>query len=415
MRIGNSKPDNNVDYNSISVIRKSWSLFDNQDRRKLTYIAGVQILLSALDLLGVILIGLISALTLNAITVGSPGERLARFLSIIQIDNLNPQTQAVLLGLSACAILIAKTMLSLRLTKRALIFLNVKAAHLSDTLTKKFLNQPLQNIQQRTMYQSLYDLTTGVQAIGNGIVATTISIVADFALIIVLLIALLFVDPIVALGSIVIFTITGLVLFKSIQHRASIIGEKGAVLAVQNNNSIIEVFEGFKEAVVRNRRGYYANRIGNERIELAELNAESTFLPQISKYVLEIAMVVSGLLISGLQFLTNDAYRAIGVMSIFLAASSRMGPAVLRIQQSALTFKTSVGMAKPSLLMIAELEGVHVLDASNVDMVQEVDLEHQDFEPVIQVMNLTVNHFGKSDPAISGLNMVIKPGLPWQS
>ena len=276
--------DKSSNTNILEVLKKSLALFKKSDQKKLAWITAIQILLSALDLVGVVIIGLISALAVNAITVGTPGNRLASFLAVLQIDGLTPQLQASILAIIATTILVLKTLISLTLTKRSLYFVNLKAANLSTHLIKKFLNRPLQEIQQNTMYQSLYNLTTGVQAIGTGIIACSISMIADFALLVVLLVVLVIVDPIVAITSVSVFTFAGLLLYKLIQVRAQTIGSETAALSVENSNSIIEIFEGYREAVVRNRRTFYANKIGIERVNLAKLSAENAFLPQVSKY-----------------------------------------------------------------------------------------------------------------------------------
>jgi len=394
----------------FAVFKKSLLLLETRDRKKLIWITGVQIFLSALDLIGVVIIGLITALAVNAITVGKPGNRLNAVLSVLQIEQMSPQFQAVVLGLIAASILVLKTFVSLYLTKKSLVFLNLKAAQLSSQLTKKFLNRPLQDIQQKTMYQSLYDLTTGVQALANGIIASTLSIIADSALLAVLFLGLFLVDPIMAITALIIFGLTGFLLYRLVQVRAQTIGTRTAKLSVQNSNSIIEIFEGYREAVVRNRRSYYANKIGTERVELAVLNADSAFIPQISKYVLEITIVLSGLFISGLLFLTNDAYRAVGVLSIFMAASSRMGPAVLRIQQSAVTVRTSLGMAQSTLNLVEELDGVIELNNVNDVAAQYAEFQHSGFNPGVKIEDLTVDYPGKLRSAILGLSMEVKPG-----
>lgn len=395
---------------TLRVLKQSLTLLTKKDKKKLSYIAAVQIFLNALDLIGVVIIGLVTVLAVSALTTGVPGNRLSTVLKILHIDTLSPQTQAAILALTAALILVLKTLLSLTLTRKSLIFLNLKTAELSSQLVRKFLNRPLQDIQQNTMYQSLYNLTTGVQAIGNGIIATSLAVVSDSALLMFLFVGLMFVDVAVALISICMLVLTGLIMYKLVQVRAQGIGVRTASLSVQNNNTIIEVFEGYRQAVVRNRRSHYATKIGQERVELAVLNAESAFLPQVSKYVLEIVIVLSGLFISGLQFLTNDAYKAVGVLSIFLAASSRMGPAVLRIQQSVLTFRTSIGMAQPTLDLIDELrfiDGIESIPETNL-MVPQADYEG--FTPKVKIQNLSVNYPGKPTPAIVGLNMIVNSG-----
>ena len=56
-----------------------------------------------------------------------------------------------------------------------------------------------------------------------------------------------------------------------------------------------------------------------------------------------------------IQFSTQTSARAVGVLSIFLIASTRIGPAVLRIQQVFLTIKASFGTAASTLQLLEEL------------------------------------------------------------
>jgi ATP-binding cassette, subfamily B, bacterial PglK len=78
--------------------------------------------------------------------------------------------------------------------------------------------------------------------------------------------------------------------------------------------------------VVGGKRPYYVNQIGSNQEKLARNNAKLSFLPSISKYVLEITVVLGTLLISGLQFIKTDSTRAVTILSVFFAASARIVP-----------------------------------------------------------------------------------------
>jgi len=87
-----------------------------------------------------------------------------------------------------------------------------------------------------------------------------------------------------------------------------------------------------------------------------------------------------------------------------------MGPAVLRIQQSVLTFRTSLGMAQPTLDLIYELRFVDKIEKSIEMKPISFSTDYEGFLPNIVIQNLTVNYPGKIAPAISDLNMMINPG-----
>ena len=139
----------------------------------------------------------------------------------------------------------------------------------------------------------------------------------------------------------------------------------------------MEVLYSYREAVVKNRRNYYSREIGKIRLKLADTAAETAFLPNISKYVIETALVLSALGISAIQFLLQDAAHAVATLSVFLAAGTRIAPAVLRVQQSALGVRSSLGAAGPTLNLIDSMKMVTDL----VEVSDNVNIEHHGFVP----------------------------------
>jgi ABC-type multidrug transport system fused ATPase/permease subunit len=98
---------------------------------------------------------------------------------------------------------------------------------------------------------------------------------------------------------------------------------------------------------------HYADFISGIRYKLGDVNAENSFVPYISKYVLELTVLISALIISATQFFINDAARAVGTLTVFLAAGTRIAPAALRIQQGLLGIKSNLSSAQPTLDLIS--------------------------------------------------------------
>lgn len=98
---------------------------------------------------------------------------------------------------------------------------------------------------------------------------------------------------------------------------------------------------------------------------LADTTAELSFMPNISKYVIEVTVVLSSLLISAWQFSSHDASHAVGVLSVFLAASTRIAPAVLRVQQAAIQIRGNIGIAKPTMELIESLGAADLIEEKN--------------------------------------------------
>ena len=177
-------------------------------------------------------------------------------------------------------------------------------------------------------------------------------IISDVSLLLILGFGLFVVDPIVALSTFVVFAAIALLLNRLMQVRAVRLGEAQRHLSIESSEKTLEVLNSYREIVVRNRRNFYSRELGSIRFKLADVNAERAFMPNISKYVIEITVVLGSLGIAALQFAVNDASRAIAVLAVFMAASTRISPAILRLQQGAINIKSSIGSAGPTLDLI---------------------------------------------------------------
>jgi ABC-type multidrug transport system fused ATPase/permease subunit len=232
------------------------------------------------------------------------------------------------------------------------------------------------------------------------------SIAADLFLMCLMIVGLVVVSPGMAVGTFVVFSGIGYLLYRLLHKRARWLGQENATLSMERNEKVIEVIRTYRESVVKGRRDYYSEYVRNIRFSLASTEAELAFMPNISKYVLEIATVTGGLFICALEFYFNDASQAIATLAVFLAAGSRIAPAVLRLQQGALFVRGGVGSALPTLELIESLEKL----PTRVQTEDELDYTHKNFSPMVEIDLLTLVYPGKEVPAVKDVNLRILPG-----
>ena len=387
-------------------IFRALRILNSRDRFRIVVVMGIQIFLGLLDLLGVAVIGLLGALSLNGVQSRPPGDRVSAFLKFFGLFDEPFQTQAAVLGIAASIILVTRTLISIVLTRKVLFFLSRRGAVISSDLMKKLMSQPLVAIQQKTLYENLYAITAGVSSVTLGILGTAVVLVADISLLIIMAIGLLVVDPTMALSTVVFFTLIGFGLYKVMHQKAGRLGLKETELNIQSNEKISEVLSSYRESVVRNRRDYYAREIGVLRFKLADTLAELSFMPNVSKYVIESSVVLGALAISAAQFILQDAGRAVATLAIFLAAGTRIAPAVLRVQQGSMQIRRSLGAASSTLDLIESLRDVPTVEPSS----DVIDVLHPGFIPEITVKDVFFSYPGATVPAIQNANLSIAPG-----
>ena len=137
-------------YIKFSVIGRSMLLLNKKDRVKIFAVAVIQIFFGLLDLVSVIIIGLLGALSISGIKSQEPTERAQSVLEFLNLSDKTFQYQFAILGIIAAGFLILKTILSMFLIKKTLRFLAHKAATMSSEFFSRMLNQDLLHLQAKT-------------------------------------------------------------------------------------------------------------------------------------------------------------------------------------------------------------------------------------------------------------------------
>ena len=391
---------------ALTTLSRSFYVLAKSDRRKLFAVVIFQIFLGLLDLAGVALIGVLGALAVTGVGSRAPGNSISALLETLGLSGFSLQWQATILAILAAALLIGKTLFSVLFIRRTMFFLSRRGALISSLLASRLLAQSLQVIQQRTMQQNLFAITGGVSTITIGVLGTAVALVSDISLLLIMIFGLFIVDATIAISTLLVFGGIGYLLYRLMNVRARLLGLRQSDLNIESNERILEVLGSYRESVVRNRRNYYAMKIGQQRLELANNSAEMAFMPNISKYVIEITVVLGTLCISAMQFALQDAAHAVAVLSVFLAASTRIAPAVLRVQQGALQIRGSLGSANPTLELIEQIGIQDCLDNENTTL----SLEHVGFMGSIKLSNVQLTYPGNQKPAISEISISISNG-----
>ncbi len=381
-------------------------ILDKRDRIKSGILAVIQVSLSLFDLVGVAILGILGALAINGTSSQNQQGRVAETLKFLRIESLSLQQQSLVLGCLAAAILILKTMIAILITRRTMFFLSRRSALITQSLVNKLLSQSIQEVQKRSMQENLYALGGGVASIVNGIIGNTISILADVSLLLVMLVGLFIVDPIIAIFTLLFFGTMAISLYGLLQKRAKYLGLNQANLSISNIELIQEVLKSYKVLIVSGRRAFYVDKIGEKQLNLAKNSVEIGFIPTISKYVLEISMVAGTLLISGILFLKDDASRSVGVLAIFLASSTRIAPAILRLQQNAIQIKSAIGGSESAFDMLEEFANLKrpflkVQKYSDSDQIVRGD---------IKLENLSFVYRAGNKPVLKNISFDIQSG-----
>lgn len=387
-------------------LKRAFGLLDKRDRRKLLLVTLVQVLFGFLDLVGVAAIGMVTAITIRGIKSQGPGDKVSTLLNLFGLDRISLRSQVVCLGIAAVVILSSKTVFSVIFLRRTLFYLSRKSASISSDLMSKLLTQPLSFISLESQQQRLFSVTTGVSNLTVGVLSNIVLIVSDASLLIVLLLGLFVVDPVVCISTLVVFGFVGAILYFLLHTRAARFGSENARVSILSNQKIIEAFSSYREISAKGGREFYANQISRQRFQLAGFDAELKFLPNISKYVTELTVVIGITAIAAFQFSRSDNNHAIAVLSVFIAASTRIAPAVMRLQQSAITVKSYLASSKPTLDLASDL-----IEANKLSVTEnQISTDHHGFVPKIDIKEVKFKYLSDGNNVVNDVSLKIDPG-----
>ena len=385
------------------------NLVSQSDRIKLFLVSLIQIFLAFLDLIGVAFFGLIGSVTVAAISSTKVAGRTESVINFIGLENYTSQIQVAILGLLAGALMVVKTFASLHFNKKIIFFLSRRSAIISANLTSNLFKKSFIEIKKQGSQKLIYSLTTGVDRITIGVLATSVMLVADFALLAVLLVGLIVVSTTMTLILLVTLILAATVLHLAVKNKNKKAEILKARYMVDSSQKIFEAVGSYRELLLRGKRQYYAEVVGAARMSQADANANVTYLTNINKYILEASVLLITLLIAGIQFLLSNALRSVATLTLFFAAISRIAPAVFRIQQNLLNIKGALGGAKPTLDLINSLQlSTNLLN--NENDIEIVSIVHQGFTGTLDIKDLHFKYPGSEKYAVQGVSLQLISG-----
>ena len=182
-----------TDFNQI------FKLVSKTDRVKLFIVSLIQIFLSFLDLIGVAFFGLIGSVTVAAISSTKVAGRTESVINFLGLENYSSQLQVGILGVSAALLMVTKTFASLYFNKKVIFFLSRRSAIITANLTSSLFRKSFTEIKRQGSQKLIYTLTSGVDRITVGVLAMSVALIADFSLLVVLIVGLLVVNPIMTI------------------------------------------------------------------------------------------------------------------------------------------------------------------------------------------------------------------------
>jgi ABC-type multidrug transport system fused ATPase/permease subunit len=389
--------------NWVLTLREGLNLLSKADRKKYFIGAVAQTLIGVLDIVAVALIGAVGYLTVSGFGIGSQSNKINAVLNIFGISNYSIKTQTAILAIAAAILFVVKTILSSLITRKMLYFLANKSTTASNVLANKYFSRSSYSILHSNKSDSVYALSEGIDLLTTKSLTIFVAIVSDAFLLSLLMVGLLFADPKLSFGAVLFFGSVARLVHVKQSSISRVHGLEIARIRNEIHDRLFEFHENFRELLIRGAKKEYLTQLGKLRKNQSRTVAGMAFLNVQSKYIMEISIIIGGLTLSALQFITKDSGRAIAMLTIFIAAGSRIVPALLRLQNSIVQINNVSGMAASSSNLIntnledpieEKTKSIEKLDFVPAVLINQVSFRYPETDKfVLDNISLSVNEF----------------------
>jgi len=404
----------------ISAVRRSLDLMPAGRRRLFILASIVQISLGLLDLLGIVLVGLLAAIAVSGTGLSTIPPSIQSALDTVGLGDLTISQLSVILAGFAVTVLVGKTALSALMARRIFRFLANRQAEVSAGLAREFLNRPLLDVQRWTTSEAIYALGSGVGAATVAVLGSAVTIASEVFLFFIVGVSLLVVDPTLTLIALVLFGVIIALMHRILTRWGARNAQAMTESSVATLTAVSEALETYRETTVLNRRELYIARYEGLVGKYAVANANQSYIMEIPKYVLEATLYLAILLLAVVQFLTKDLGAAAATVAVFLAAGSRVVPALLRLQGAGINIRNASVSAQPTYYLAdflrhrREQEGRTetgpITPERAEDIKERIARGHGDFVPSIEVEDASVTYTDATIPALAYASLSVAPG-----
>lgn len=338
-----------ANFEIYKVAKSAASLLGIQARKRLIFIVFSNISLVFMDLFAVLLIALLATSSVRELQGQPQSGIFQQIFSILPFEFPDFASKLGLLGSVALTFLLLKSFFSQLLLKKSYVILAEQSIKLSDQILKKILSIEYWELRQRKLQYLVHACTAGSNSLVLKFLGSVASAIVDFSLLIVISIGIFFYDFYLGVYLLISMGITSSLLILWLGRKAKNLGKAISLASSESSQKIHESLQILPEIRLRGRESLATRMALKVRRNLVHTQADASMIPHTNKVFMEISTNLVFFLLVAIQILLYDAVQAMVALTIALAATSRIVPGILRLQNSLYSINQSLGSATTTL------------------------------------------------------------------
>jgi ABC-type multidrug transport system fused ATPase/permease subunit len=198
---------------------------------------------------------------------------------------------------------------------------------------------------------------------------------------------------------------------------ATSLGQRSVEADIGSLAAMQHALRAYREVTVTGRRSLFIAKFQALRWDAAKVLADQFILNQIGKYIFEIGLIVGAGVLVAFMSLTKDLTAGIAIITVFLVASARVFPSLLRMQAAFSSIRGAQGSSGVTIDLIADLDAAEkeylpptIPPAEASEFNRTVHEGFPGFEGTVSVTSVSLGYPGASRLALDSVSLSIQQG-----
>ena len=176
-------------------VASSFARLDISVRKRLYKLVVAQCGMAFLDLVGVILVGIVGALSAGKILGQTQNQYVGQIVDILNLESVSLNSQVLIISSFALVILTARSVLTILISKKILLFLSLAAGKMTVDFFRLLSKKASAFVRANREQEILLALVSGPQVIVIGVVFSCVTILSDLFMLAVMRMLIILVQP----------------------------------------------------------------------------------------------------------------------------------------------------------------------------------------------------------------------------
>lgn len=309
----------------------------------------------------------------------------------------------ILIGV--CALIVLKGVLAVLLLKMATARFAQHEVSIGDRLFASYLASPWAERLKKNSSELVRMVDVGVGITVSGVLIPAMTLFGEFGTLIAVIIVLFVAEPIIAVVTLVYLGLVALLLARVISPRAVQAGRENRQWSGKTVMMLTEAMNTLKELTLAGRAHDVQERVNITRTNSSRARAQSIFLGQVPRYVLETALIIGFALVGGVGLFIGGPEGAVSAVGLFAVAGFRLVPSLTRLQAVQSQANSSASFANNVMRDIRA--GDELLAARKRDRPQQ---ELNTGKIDIELRNVSYTYPNAQSPALKEVTITIPAG-----